>query len=144
MRSYRLLSLVFVFVLFACTARVDKNDFPQVQRTEPLSLPQYPNSQNEQFSTQANPPGFDDQTLKFQTSDTPEQIIAFYQNYLEQNAWESIRLTTITNEGNPYKGFDYLSAVERQACPTYSFNLLFKRPSTGLIDVLTYYGIESK
>jgi hypothetical protein len=132
MRSLRLFGvcLALMFMLSACSSPAPYG-WPPPDRTEPLSIPQYPNAKNEQSSTKPSVPGFDNQYLEFQTDDSVEQVMEFYQTHLEQHAWHSISAGYEDNPDSTVYGSYYVDGGNEQGCPLYSFYSLIKPVETG-------------
>jgi hypothetical protein len=122
MRIYRLfyICLGMILMVTACSSS-DLFVSKPPDRTEPLSIPRYPNAKNEQTSTKPSIPNFDNQYLEFQTDDSVNEIVVFYQTYFETNKWKNIVSGYVDNPNSASYGSYAVHASNEEACPIYEF-----------------------
>jgi hypothetical protein len=122
MRSLRLFGvcLALMFMLSACSSSELFVSKPP-DRTEPLSMPRYPNAYDEQYRSRVSFTDFDDQFLEFSTDDSVDEVLAFYKQYFEEHQWRNILSGYSDNPESTVYGTYYVRSSNEDACPIYEF-----------------------
>jgi hypothetical protein len=122
MRSLRFFGvcLALMFMLSACSSSELFVSKPP-DRTEPLSMPRYPNAYDEQYRSRVSFTNFDDQFLEFSTDDSVDEVSAFYQTYFEKHQWKNIVSGSVDNPNSDSYGAYAVHASNEDACPIYDF-----------------------
>ena len=108
---------------------IHRTSCPKEVRTSSLSLPTYPNSEQEKVKEDLRE-GYYTKQVQYVTKDSPNEVINFYKSHLKTAGWEFVE----------QQGDTWLVYRESTALPLYGFQLsITPLPASTKVEILFDY-----